>query len=370
MKTTTLILFALFFVNISRGQETLLLKETFDNNSRAWFTNSSKKGGAQVADGKYTLFNLKGKQPLISLQEIPLDQGKEIHISIKTIKGEYGKTYEAGYGIFFGSSDEKNGFLFLGNEYNNFTITQWENGLQKSGFYGINLTETAEKQDNHTLNIIIKPTEWSFFADGRKIMTAVARPFYGNKVGVYAMDVNCSFDDLEITMKDAAPEPCPFPGPKEELVKVLQTVLCSLHNDFADYVGIQINSPSEKVKVWNTRNLSLTGSSSMGFAVNENDKKSTKQFVITYKCPNHFDRENALYLYRQLEEIIRSTKPPCGKYLKYDNVTYYEKESLNLGTGWIAEIDSPENRTIWGNVILNMINDKNEYMIQIGVYGR
>ncbi|MBK9981987.1 MAG: hypothetical protein IPP15_06095 [Saprospiraceae bacterium] len=253
MKERFISLFSTYFLNLLivhfcvalAAQGNALFSDDFSDNHNNWIVN-----GKKVSISKETGYFIDNtsKENFISLQTIASHPDKDFHISM-TIKSEWMDDYDSKYvigefgpgfrncGVFFGASDEKNGYSVALTNKGVLKITKWTNGLPQQLAYKSDATEGSMFSD-HTFDIISENGRWKILN-----VNIPAQPFMGNKIGVYVeAKEKWQFRKLEYYEKDKTPGFHTLVFPTDDFIQRMSEIMCEANDKYVNVVGEPIEN--------------------------------------------------------------------------------------------------------------------------------
>ncbi|HYV93583.1 MAG TPA: hypothetical protein VE978_17545 [Chitinophagales bacterium] len=345
-----LILFGLFIQPL-RAQYTPFFKEEFDDNKNNWFVGDVKKSSVELNSSKYSIYNDEGKNPIVSLIDLPFDEHKNYRIESNMEEG-YIPYEESRCGIMFAAKDEKNGYGVFFNRYKWFYFVKIEGGKIKQLFFDVN------HKNSMSVKITLEDWRWKFVVGDTTIYTCDPLPFMGHKAGFYSDQASIYANDF--TIEEATPSnACPAPFIQQKFSEQLEKILCSAPRGFNELISGKA-TPVGGDSVWLDPSANIDGSTSHSIV---KTKGSVRQYIISFNCPDSMNFDNAERLFDEVKDAINNSQFSCKK-LKQDDVKENVSEKVQMDAQWFSTDKSDQ----YSLIELALHNSLKYYEVLIHVY--
>lgn len=194
---------AAFAQNSSKSDANIIFNETFEDNANNWPTSTIGPAVYMIVKGAYVMENTDDKDCLVT---IPVNNPMSdfvVSVNAEHISGKQ----NVGYGLFFGGSDNTNGYVFEIAATGFYKIYRYTHNVYEELVPWTANTEIA-KGDSR-LNIIkIKVSEkknsMTFYINDTYLKSISSFKVFGSKLGfTKSKNQRVKFDNLELQKKDA-----------------------------------------------------------------------------------------------------------------------------------------------------------------------
>ena len=344
MKLLPLFSLLLFFSIHLQAQYKPFFTEDFSSNAHHW-KESAKKPFIAVSSNSYLMFNETGKQPLVSLIEIPFNDSKIYRIETWLKQGYTTEPDGGQFGVFFNAGDEKNGYAFVLHRYSQFKLLKFTNGKAAElakGSCSIN-NSRGTWYNGDKVSIQLEKLFWKFFVNDTFVYSCLSYPWMGHKTGFYvaAMTDMDMPEGLRIFEAEPDVDLCPLPFSQEELNEQLGKIICAAPDDFMDMKG-DLDFEKDDYSYWNPKNISVAGAQDMVLS-KDNTGESLKKgmdFVVMFNCPVLTEYEPAMLFFDRFRTAINKMNPSCVV-LKQNEVKEDLADFLPKSVTWEGVVNSP-----------------------------
>jgi hypothetical protein len=202
--------------------EVVVLDDRFDNNEGGWWLGDDGNDGASLQMGRMRLVRrIAGGWATWRTARIHQEESYRIEATV-TIAED---TDNYGCGLWFGSKDGNNGFVFEVGDEGQYRFFHYDSGnwVDETSWQASSAVRSGIGMPN-TLSVAKQGAQWALYINGQYVNQVPARPFYGQNVGFrIEARMACEVDRLLVLEAEGPRAPGAiavgaYPGPGEHLV--------------------------------------------------------------------------------------------------------------------------------------------------------
>ncbi|MEO6130650.1 MAG: hypothetical protein ABIQ02_02295 [Saprospiraceae bacterium] len=343
--------------------------ENFGSNIHQWKL-SEKKPYFGISHNEYQIYNDEGRKPVVSIIQIPFDEEKKYRIEAE-VKQTYTPAPDGGsFGIYFGGSDEKNGYAFVLDRSYNCMLLQMIDGktteIWRAPCKRFDAKGTFYSGDKLTLSL--GQTLWYFYVNDSLAYTTAPFAWMGHTVGFYVSGMSgLEAHYLNIGETDLKAASCGVAYTSENFRKSLKTAVCALSGNLEEVLG-DFDYDYNEGKYWKVKNAEFEGSSDIYIAEGGDSQKYCRgrEMIVQFKCQDSKDFEIHMDQMDTFRKEINQVSPPCCEL----NITHtYEHLTAKLikAIQWEGVIKNSLDELIPIMVELDLLIIGSEYSVNVHI---
>jgi len=206
----------------ARAAEVLVLDDRFDDNAGGWWVGDDGNVAASIQAGRMRLERrISGGWASWRNARVHQEGGYRIEGTVTIVADED----RYGCGLWFGSRDGNNGYVFEAGALGQYRFFHYEDGkwVDETSWQPSPAVRKGVGATN-TLAVLKQGAQWSLYINDQYVNQVPARAFFGQKVGFRIEGrMACEVDRLRVT-EDEGPRAPPtiavgaYPGPGERLL--------------------------------------------------------------------------------------------------------------------------------------------------------
>ncbi|HOX42338.1 MAG TPA: hypothetical protein PK668_02010 [Myxococcota bacterium] len=202
--------------------ELVVLDDRFDDNAGGWWLGDDGNDAASIQAGRMRLTRrVSGGWATWRGARVHQEESYRIETTVTITEDQ--DNY--GCGLWFGSRDGNNGFVFEVGDEGQYRFFHYDNGtwVDETSWQSSSAVRKGIGSPN-TLSVVKQGAQWALYINGQYVNQVPARPFYGQNVGFrIEARMTCEVDRLLVLEEEGPRAPGAiavgaYPGPGERLV--------------------------------------------------------------------------------------------------------------------------------------------------------